>query len=311
MASSSVAVCSRSFSQNAFLREALKQRYQSVRFNEEGVSLQGEELVNFCKGYSKIIVALEKIDFDILSKLTPELTVISKFGVGLDNIELESVNNFGVKLGWAPGVNRRSVAELVLCFSILAARHLLQAINLVSSGGWQQIRGRDLGAMTIGVVGYGNVGSEVGKIFKAMGCKVLVHDIVHPSDLALPDDIEFVGFEELLRVADIISIHVPLTKTTRVMFNSDTFNKVQHGAIFINTSRGEVVCEIALLNALRAGRISTACLDVLSQEPPFGNELLEHKNVIVTPHIGGSTEESVIAMGLASIENLEKNFLAP
>ena len=151
-----VAVCSRSFSANPILRKELLERYSDVTFNDKGLKLSGQSIVDFLKGHKKAITALEVINDKVLSKL-PDLQIISKYGVGLDMIDMEAMQRHGKRLGWTSGVNRRSVSELVISFSIALLRHVPAASREVLSGKWQQHIGGNLTGRTIGIIGCGNI----------------------------------------------------------------------------------------------------------------------------------------------------------
>ena len=173
----SLAVASRSFSRNQVLRSEVLKRYPDAKFNDDGLSLSGDSLVNFLAGYEKAILALETIDESILSQL-PTLKVIGKYGVGLDMLDLPALQKYGVKLGWTPGVNKRSVAELVVSFAISLLHRAVFANSEVKNGKWYQVRGRQLSECTFGIIGCGNVGKDVVRLLKPFNCKILAYDIL-------------------------------------------------------------------------------------------------------------------------------------
>ncbi len=299
-----IAVTSRSFSRHPVLREELLSRYADVRFNENGARLQSRDLVQFLSGRRRAIVALERIDASVLSHL-PSLEVVSKYGVGLDSIDLEALESRGVKLGWTPGVNRHSVAELVIAFAIALLRRIPEARELVRQGEWSQIVGRELSSCTFGIIGCGNVGKEVAVLCRAFGCHVLANDICDYSDFYVQNKVESVGLENLLRRSDIVSLHVPLDDSTRKMIDTERLALMKSDAILINTARGGIVDEYALKESLVRGRLAGAAFDVFEDEPPSDRELLSLPNFIATPHIGGSSKESIMAMGMAAIAGLD------
>ncbi len=301
---SKVAVASRSFSKHPVLRNELLRRYQNVTFNETGRTLSGEDLIKFLKGHDKAIIALEKIDDDILSQL-PELRIISKYGVGLDSIDLDAMERRGVLLGWKGGVNRRSVAELTLS-SMIALLHMLPfAMDEVSSGRWYQVKGRELTGKTVGIIGCGNIGKELVLLLKPFRCKILSYDIRNFSKFYSEHNIQPVSLEELLTRSDIVTIHLPLTGSTRNILDEKRLEMMKKGSIFINFARGGLVDESKLKELIKKGHIAGAATDVFYNEPPDDPEFFKLPNVIVTPHIGGSTEEAIIEMGMAAIEGLE------
>ena len=166
-----VAVTSRSFSKNPVLREELLQRYSNVTFNDAGASLSGEALHAFLAGHEKAIVALERIDAVLLAEL-PDLKVVSKYGVGLDNIDTHALRSHGKRLGWRGGVNRRSVSELALGLMIALLHCVPQATTEIRSGLWRQINGRQLTGKTIGIIGCGHVGKDLVLLLQPFSCRI-------------------------------------------------------------------------------------------------------------------------------------------
>lgn len=301
-----VAVTSRSFSRNPVLRQELQQRYTQVTFNDVGAHLEGDALVEFLRGHDKAITALERIDADILSRL-PELKVIGKYGVGLDMIDLEAMRSYGKRLGWVGGVNRRSVSELVIAFSIVLLRHVPAANLEVRNGVWRQHVGSYLSGKTVGIVGCGHIGKDLVRLLRPFGCSILVNDIRRYEEFYQEYGILAVTLEELLRRADVVTFHVPLDNSTRDMLTAERIALMKPTAILINTSRGGIVDEAALRVALQEKRLAAAAFDVFAQEPPQDQVLLRLPNFLATPHIGGSAVEAILAMGMAAINGLEIN----
>lgn len=300
----SLAVASRSFSKNIVLRNKVLKLYPDTKFNDEGHSLNGDSLVEFLSGYEKAILALETIDESVLSRL-PNLKVIGKYGVGLDMIDLKAMEKYDVKLGWTGGVNKRSVSELVVSFAIYLLHRVVFANNEVKRGEWYQVKGRQLSGRTVGIIGCGHIGKDLVGLLKPFGCKILVHDIVDYADFYRDNQINSVGLEELAKQSDIISVHLPLNGSTTNIINKDLIKMFKENAIFINVARGGLVDEVALEQSLIEGTLGGAALDVFALEPPLDNKIAHLDNVIVTPHIGGSTEEAILAMGESAIAGLE------
>ena len=297
-----VAVASRSFSRHPVLRAELLQRYPNTRFNDEGTSLRGETLVEFLGGRQKAITALEPIDEGLLRR-TPELRVISKVGVGLDMVDLEALERHGVQLAWSPGTNSRSVAELALTLALSLLRHLQVVCREVHEGRWRQPKGRLLSDRTLGLIGYGNVARDLAELVAPFACPVLAYDVRPLSDL--PHHVQAVDLERLLREADIVTLHVDLNPSTRRVLDAERLSLMKPSAILLNTARPGLIDEEALASMLREGRLAGAGLDVLEEEPPVDSPLIGIDNVLVTPHIGGSTEEGILAMGRAAIDGLD------
>lgn len=300
-----VAVASRSFSKHPVLREELLKRYSRVTFNETGKSLGGAELVEFLRGNDRAITALERIDDGVLSGL-PELRVISKYGVGLDMIDLGALERRGILLGWTGGVNRRSVAELALAFALAMVRGLLQSNRDALAGRWVQTHGRQLTGKTVGIVGCGSVGQDFVRLLAPFECRVLAHDIRDYPEFYLELGVTAVGAERLLAESDLVSLHLPLDASTRNWLSAERLRAMKAGAYLMNTARGQIVDEASLKEALVSGRLAGAAFDVFGAEPPADLELLRLPNFLATPHIGGSSVEAVLAMGRSAIENLDR-----
>lgn len=303
-----IAVCSRSFSQNSILRTELLARYQEVTFNDAGLQLKGESLIKFLRGHDKAITALEVIDDTVLSSL-PELKVISKFGVGLDMLDLAAMRRKGVRLGWTGGVNKRSVSELVVAFAIIMLRKIHAANLEVREGVWRQHKGSLLSGKTVGIIGFGPVGKDVAILMKAFDCEVLVHDIVDNADFCVQHQISALALDELLGKSDIVTIHTPLNDSTRNVLSLEKLALMKPRGILINLARGGLVDELALKTMLLDGRLAAAAFDVFAQEPPVDQELIMLPNFFATPHIGGSSHEAILAMGRAAISGLDEHVL--
>jgi phosphoglycerate dehydrogenase-like enzyme len=301
-----VAVCSRSFSKNPKLRTALLARYAHVTFNDSGQQFEGDSLVRFLQGHTKAVTALETIDDYVLSRL-PQLQVIGKYGVGLDMIDLAAMRRHGKRLGWTSGVNRRSAAELALAFMIVMLRHVPASNREVLAGTWRQHVGGLLSGRCVGIVGCGNIGKDLVGLLQPFGCSVLAHDIRDYADFYRQHGVTALPLDELLQRADIVTLHVPLDNSTRGLLSRERLALMKSGAVLINVARGGLVDEVALKQALMAGHLAAAAFDVFVEEPPQDRELLSLSNFLATPHIGGSAEEAILAMGQAAIDGLDVN----
>jgi phosphoglycerate dehydrogenase-like enzyme len=301
-----VAVCSRSFSHNPILRAELLSCYEQVTFNDAGLQLKGDSLIEFLRGHDKAITALETIDEPVLAKL-PELKVISKYGVGLDMIDMAAMRAHGKRLGWTGGVNRRSVSELVVSFAIAMLRHVPAAHREVLSGTWRQHVGGHLSGRTVGIIGCGHIGKDLVPLLQAFGCPILVNDIRDYPAFYKAHGIEVVSLDTLLTRSDVVTLHVPLDNSTRGMLNAMKLALLKPTAILINAARGGLLDEAALKQMLQDKRLAAAAFDVFAVEPPQDTELLSLPNFLVTPHIGGSAHEAILAMGRAAIDGLDHN----
>jgi len=300
-----IAVTSRSFSRHPTLRHELTTRFPNalVTFNDSGASLGGDALLAFLRGHDHAVTALETLDRQVFDHV-PELGVIAKYGVGLDMLDLPEMSRRGLRLGWRGGVNRRSVAELVIAFAIATLRLVPQANALIREGQWRQLMGRQLSGRVFGIVGCGHIGKDLAVLLRAFGCTVLVNDILDFPDFYALNGLEAVDLETLLRQSEIVSLHLPAGKGTRGLLSAERLALMRPDAILINTARGGVVDEVALRTLLENGHLAAAAFDVFTVEPPQDGKLLSLPNFLATPHIGGSAEEAVLAMGRAAIDGL-------
>lgn len=301
-----IGVCSRSFSRDDHLRNELLRIYPNAKFNDKGISLEGAELVNFLNGCTAAIVGLEVINREVLIAL-PQLQVVSKFGVGLDSIDLIAMRDLQRRLGWTPGINRRSVSELVIALTLNLLRNVTIQNNEVMNGKWRQITGKTLSGKTVGIIGCNNIGKDLIQLLKNWDCKILAYDIAPDEELNSGGYVHYVSLETLLETSDVVSLHLPLNSSTKNILSAEKLNLLQKNSVLINTSRGGLVDELALKDLLIRGELAGAAFDVFEYEPAQDDELLLLPNFLATPHIGGSTIESIRAMGLAAIEGLKKN----
>jgi D-3-phosphoglycerate dehydrogenase len=265
-----------------------------------------EDVIKNCQDAVGLINQYAPITRKVLSSL-PNCKVISRYGVGVDNIDLEAASDFGIQICNVPdyGVEEVSDHALALIFNLMRKTTLLS--NDVKSGNWDfQIcrpirRMKDL---TLGVVGIGRIGSAVARKANGMGWNVIGYDY-QPSRYS--PETNLVDFETLLKQSDIISIHVPLNNETHHMFNKYIFNKMKHNAIVVNTARGPIIHEEDLYRALKDGQIAGAALDVLEIEPPRKDHpLCQFDNVIMTPHAAWYSEEAAHELKRKAAEEVGK-----
>src|SRR5262245_1264711 len=299
-----IAVASRSFARNAALRAELSAKYPDVTFTESPEVIGGAELVAFLRGHDRAIVGLERVDEAILSQV-PELKIISKYGVGLDAIDVEALRRRGIKLAWTGGVNRRSVSELTLAFAIALVHRVPETSVALRGGQWLKLIGQQLTGRTFGIIGCGFVGQDLVKLLAPFECRVLAHDIRDYRDFYVANHVTPVGLYQLLAESDIVSLHVPLDRSTKGMIGAPQLSRMRAGTFLINAARGGLVDEEALAEALEGGHLAGAACDVFQMEPDANSRLLAMPTFLATPHIGGSTAEAQLAMGRAAIEGLE------
>lgn len=304
-----IGVTSISFSKNAELCRIASEIFPEVRFNAQGLVRSEDDVISFLQSCDGAIVGTEPVSERVLDAL-PDLQMIAKYGVGLDSIDLEAMARRGIALGWTGGVNRRSVSELALCLMLMLSRNVSRTSAALARGSWQKDGGRLLSGRSIGIVGCGFVGEDLLELLSPLGGARWICDIEDRSAVAQRFGAGQVPYEELLQNADVVSFHVPLTSQTRHMLGPRQIDLLRPGAIVINTSRGGVIDQAALKEALKQGRIS-AGLDVFAEEPARDLELLALPNLVGTPHVGGNAAEAVQAMGLSALRHLTMHFGRP
>lgn len=294
-----VAVASRSFSNNKYLRQELEKICPNVTYNNSGNTLKGEDLVSFLDGHEIIIVGLEILDSQTIKRL-PNLKAIGKYGVGLDNIDILAIEKRNIYFSPIPGVNALSVAELVIFMSLHCIRNISENTYSISSQEWKQTPGQELKGKTFGIIGLGNVGSELERLLSIFGVKILFYDTDRSKTSIYGERVEL---NYLLGNSDLVTIHIPYNEINNNFFDHKKVSQMKENSILINTSRGGIVDENAVFSSLSKGKISNAYFDVLKTEPPETNTMFP-KNFHVSKHIGGSTEECILRMGEAAIQNV-------
>jgi D-3-phosphoglycerate dehydrogenase len=242
----------------------------------------------------------------VIARSLPRLKVISKYGIGLDKIDLAAATELRVPVLFTPGVNHTTVAEHTFALMLAAARNLVVEANHTAAGRWIRVTGHELCGKTLAIVGLGRIGREVAIRAHAFGLNLIGFGHYWDEEFARGLKIgRMDSLDETLRRADIISLHTKLTPATRHMLNAGNFPLIKAGALIINTSRGELIELPALVDALKAGRLMAYAADVLDQEPPPPDHpLLGLPNAIITPHIGSRTHESVQRQASCAVENL-------
>ena len=302
-----IAVPSVSFGKSTLLRRELLRIFPKSIFNENGLPLDGKKLIEFISDAHAIIVGVETIDDSVLDHV-PKLKMVSKYGVGLDSIDQDALKRRNITLGWTGGVNKRSVSELTLCFILGLCRNVFNSGFKLKKTEWDKNGGHQLSDKTVGIIGCGNIGSDVIKLLSPFNCKILVRDIDDKSAFCEEQRASEVSLEEIIERSDILSLHVPLTEKTHRMVNKSFLQKMKPNAFLVNTSRGKVIDQNDLKMALDKKVIAGAALDVFIEEPPTDMEFLSLSNLMVTPHIGGNAKEAIESMGRSAINHLVKFF---
>lgn len=262
---------------------------------DEKTDLTPEELKNIIGQYDGLIVrSATKVTREII-EAAANLKVIGRAGSGVDNIDVQAATEKKIVVMNTPGANTNGVVELTLGYIFALNRNLYNASQSMKEGKWEKkkFKGTEALGKTLGVVGYGKIGRQVAIKAKCLGMEVLCYDPMVGRNIIDQFGVKLVkNFDELLEKSDIISIHVPLNDTTRNMFNKEVFMKMKKGVKLVNCARGGIVNEKDLLWALNEGIVAMAGIDVFEKEPPEDLELVQHPNVICTPHLGASTVES-------------------
>lgn len=261
-----------------------------------------EELAGLVTGAVGAIVSTDPFDESVFAA-APELRAIARVGVGVDSIDLAAATAAGVTVTITPGCNEQTVADHTIAMILGVLRRLVQHDASVHAGLWDRggdLTGGELTGMTVGVVGCGQIGGAVQQRLRGFQTEVLVCD----PRVAAVEGCEVVGLDELLARAELVTLHVPLSSSTRGLIGAAQLARMRPGAILVNTSRGGLVDEWALEEALHAGRLGAAALDVFDREPPLRSRLLELPNVLVSPHIAGLSTGSIRRMTAEATRNL-------
>jgi D-3-phosphoglycerate dehydrogenase len=278
--------------------DPLKERGFEIIFNTLGRKLEAEEVKDIAKDSIAIIAGTEKMSEDVLSSLKM-LKVVSRCGAGLDNVDLETAKKLGIKVFNTPDAPTLAVAELTVGLILDLLRKITVMDREMRIGQWQKRMGNLLSEKKVGIVGFGRIGQKVGELLRAFNCRINYYDINKTIPLSWA---EYVELDELLKTCDIVSVHV---SSKDQLLGKRAIQMMKKGAWLINVSRGGVVDEDALYNALKDGYLSGAALDVFEQEPYIG-ELRRLDNVILIPHIGSYAKEARIEMERQAVENLLK-----
>jgi D-3-phosphoglycerate dehydrogenase / 2-oxoglutarate reductase len=256
---------------------------------------------HLAEAWGLIVRSRTKVTADLIGK-APQLALIARAGVGVDNIDMAAAAERGIPVVNAPGAATASVAELTLAFYLVLFRGLAPQFAATRQGKWERSsQGRELAGKTIGFVGYGRIAREVARRVAAFGATTVAYD---PFVTTSADATEILSFEMMLERADLVSVHAALTTDNRHLLDARAIACMKHGSFLVNVARGALVDEGALLAALNEGRLAGAALDVFEVEPPMNKTLLEHPRVIATPHIGAATVEGQERAGADTVDEV-------
>jgi D-3-phosphoglycerate dehydrogenase / 2-oxoglutarate reductase len=273
-----------------------------VLLNPHRRRLQPNESIELMQDAHGLIAGTELLSDEILRKANG-LKVISRCGVGLDNVDLEAARELGIEVLSTPLAPIEAVAELTLGLMIALARHVVEADRMVRQSTWKSLMGSLLEGKTLGIIGLGRVGKRLVELVQPLRMPILAYEPFPDSAFVNHHSIRLVSLKELLSRADVVSLHVPLTSETRYLIERQTLAMMKSSALLINTCRGEVVDEHALIDALEANRLAGAALDVYSDEPYHG-PLAKNNKVILTAHMGSYAKETRVQMEREAVDNL-------
>ncbi|HET8630781.1 MAG TPA: phosphoglycerate dehydrogenase [Thermomicrobiales bacterium] len=277
----------------AFARQYLREHdCVPIEHDRHGARLGEDELCELVRDADGWVTHLETVTERVFAA-APRLKVISAGGVGYDHIDVAAASRHGVAVCICAGCNNHAVSELALGLMLGLARRIATADRAIREGGWPRLVGPELWGKTLGIVGLGRVGKSLALIGRGLGMRVLATDVVWDITFANEHQISYVSLPRLLGEADFVSLHCPLTPQTRGLINDATLAQMKPTAYLINTARGPIVDEAALVRALRERRIAGAGLDVFETEPRPNNPFVEFENVLLTSHLGGATHEAV------------------
>ncbi len=279
------------------LKTELEALVKEVIYNPTGKPLSSAEVQRLLPGIDGYIAGLDGVDAEAL-KSADRLKVISRYGVGVDNVDLAAARQKGIVVTNTPGANSVSVAELALGLILALARQIPEAVEAVHQGKWPRYAGISLEGKTIGILGLGAIGKQLAKRLAGFDCRILAFDPYADEDFAIKHQVELTTMERVIAEADFISLHLPLLPETRGLVNATFLGCMKPGSFLVNTSRGEVVDEAALYDALQRGHLKGAGMDAFTSEPPDPqNPLLKLPQVIATPHLGAQTDGATSNMG--------------
>ncbi len=289
-------------SQEPELKTELEKRVGEVVYNNTGKPLSSDQLKELLIDVDGYIAGLDEIDASALDS-APTLKVVSRYGVGYNNVDLKAAAKNGVIVTNTPGANAIAVAELTIALILNMLRPILPAVQRTKQGEWPRYKGFSLVGKTVGILGLGAIGKETAKRLTGFGCRMMAYDLYPDEKFAAEYGIELSILDEILPAADIISLHLPGTAETREIVNAEFIEKMKPGAWLVNTARGDLINEKALVDAIDKGILSGAALDVYSEEPPpTSSPVFGHDQIITTPHMGAHADSATNAMGRMAMD---------
>ena len=281
----------------------LKAYTEDLVFNPTGKPLSGDALVELLKDCDGYLAGLDSVTGDVL-KQCPKLKAISRYGAGYDRVDIAAAKKMNIKVSNTSGANAQAVAELAFGMLISLSRQIPYLHTETISGKWIRSNGKELYGKTIGIVGLGAIGKKLAHCCKGFDMKILAYDPFINEEYCRENGITVCSLEELLAQSDYVSLHLPLTESTRHLIDAKAIASMKKGAILINASRGGIIDENAAYEGLISGQLGGLGLDAFETEPPAASPLFRLNNVVATPHAGAHTAEATQAMAGMAVDNL-------
>lgn len=285
------------------MRQALETQVGEAIYNPTRRPLTASELLELIPGVDGFIAGLDKIDRRVITA-ADQLKVIARYGVGVEAVDLQAAKENGIVVTNTPGANSASVAELTIALMLSLARDLPATLQATKAGEWPRKSGLSLEGKVIGLVGFGSIGQHVALRLRGFDCKLLAYDPYTPAKKAADLGVQMATLEQVVHQSDFLSLHCAVTEETRGMVDATFLEQMKPGAYLINTARGELVDESALLDALQSQKLAGAALDAFTTEPPGAdNPLLALPNLLATPHMGAHSDSATNAMGWMALND--------
>jgi D-3-phosphoglycerate dehydrogenase len=288
---------------NAEAKKLIETFADEVVYNDLGRPLKGDEILKRLAGMDGYIAGVDYIEADVVEKMPESIKVISRYGAGVDRVDIPACTKRGILVCNTPGANAVAVCELAFGLMLCTARNIPHLHIAVEKGEWPRSEGVELFGKTLGIIGMGAIGKNLARRAAAFGMKVLAYDPYFDEDFAKEHGIWKATLKEALAVSDFISLHVPLNDSTYHMIDSGRIAKMKEGAVIINTARGGLIDERAAAEAIGSGKLGGIGLDAFEQEPLEKSPLKGLERVVLTPHTGAHTKEAVQTMGRMAVEN--------
>ena len=301
--SNRVLVTARSLSRSGHpALDALSEAGYKVLRPWPGVQPTEDQLLEVLPSCVATLAGVEPITERVLTASAGSLRIISRFGVGLDNIDMAAAERLGIHVAGTPGANAQGVAELALALMFNGLRAVSWSDSRMKQGEWSRRKGIELEGKTLGIIGCGNIGKRLARMAIGVGMRVMGYDLYPDERMTEMDRFRYTELDRVMTEADVISLHCP--PGDKPLLDSVTLSRVRSGVVIVNTARDALIDHGAMLEALENGRVTAYATDVYDREPPELDELLLHDRVVMTPHIGGFTEESVDRTTVAAVNTI-------